>query len=558
LPAVCKAYRMSKRVAVFGAGIAGLTVAHELIRRGYRVAVYEANSQAGGFFRSARRPADNGMPSEYSWHGMGPWYHNVFDLMQQIPFDSTHTVYERALSRPIDFGIFPDQGAARFYDQGPWSIPAMFRMSPLDFVGWAYVMLKSWTANRRSRTRYAALNAAAAWKKVMSDLSYRTWRSCFGPWIGSDWTLVSLHTAGLFFRNQLLSWPPHAHAADDHGPAWTHGAGDGWLLLAGPSSEYWFTPWVRHLQASGVEFFFNESLLQLEAAEGEIRAAYLESGPKVDADIYVLATHPFAVAKLVASSPELANDSELGKFSGLVQDGPHSQVSFRIGFSEPIAFPRERTAVVLADTEFNLTLFAQEQAWDSHVALGENIQSLWTVTSCVGSVPGRIHKIPVMFCTEQQYLEEVVEQVLACGSLDALVREANHGRGIRDFAIEKVVVWHEWTFSPDGIRPEQPKWVTTTHTEPFRPKQVTSFPNLLLAGAHTQTTVDVWSIEGAVESGRLAVRALEPAVPVLSQHRPVWLRLLGAVDDVFFAMGAPHVLDLALAAGLLWIVLRAV
>jgi len=45
-----------KRVAVFGAGIAGLTVAHELSRRGYAVCVYEANVEAGEFFRSAARP----------------------------------------------------------------------------------------------------------------------------------------------------------------------------------------------------------------------------------------------------------------------------------------------------------------------------------------------------------------------------------------------------------------------------------------------------------------------------------------------------------------------
>lgn len=43
-----------KNVAVFGAGIAGLTTAHEFIRRGYKVTVYEVNKDAGGFFRSSR------------------------------------------------------------------------------------------------------------------------------------------------------------------------------------------------------------------------------------------------------------------------------------------------------------------------------------------------------------------------------------------------------------------------------------------------------------------------------------------------------------------------
>ena len=67
---------MPKTAAVFGAGIAGLSAAHEFARLGYEVSVYEANNEAGGFFRSARIPGDGNMPSEYSWHGMGPWYHN--------------------------------------------------------------------------------------------------------------------------------------------------------------------------------------------------------------------------------------------------------------------------------------------------------------------------------------------------------------------------------------------------------------------------------------------------------------------------------------------------
>src|ERR1043165_2766396 len=92
-------------VAVFGAGVAGLTVAHELSRPGYRGTVYETNAEPGGFFRSARKRDAGNLPTEYSWHGLGPWYHNVFDLMKQIPFDESGSVYDKALSRPVDYGI---------------------------------------------------------------------------------------------------------------------------------------------------------------------------------------------------------------------------------------------------------------------------------------------------------------------------------------------------------------------------------------------------------------------------------------------------------------------
>ncbi|TWU30508.1 FAD-dependent oxidoreductase [Bythopirellula polymerisocia] len=57
MPVAAPEMHLPKRVAVIGAGIAGLTVAHELARRGYLVSIYEANAEAGDFFRSTRRAA---------------------------------------------------------------------------------------------------------------------------------------------------------------------------------------------------------------------------------------------------------------------------------------------------------------------------------------------------------------------------------------------------------------------------------------------------------------------------------------------------------------------
>lgn len=533
-------------VAIFGAGIAGLTVAHELTRLGYKVSVYEANPEAGGFFRSARLARNQFTPSEYSWHGFGPWYHNVFDLMKQIPFDQNGSVYDKVLSRPVDFGIFPDQGIAAFYDRGLASIPKLFRMSKWDWIKWAWLMLKTWTANRRTEIAYASQNAAEKFKPLLSARCYKTWRSSFGPWIGSDWTKVSLHHAGQFFRKQLITRPTHFHPADEEGPAWKQGAGSGWLLLRGPSSEYWFNKWVAHLERSGVHFNWDTSLIKLGFDGKGVTSARLQSGAEITADRYVLATNPFAAAEIIARTPALENDRELRRFKPLIQDGPHTQVSFRIPFPELISFPRERTAVVVTDSEFNLTLFAEEQVWKPEVELGGKVKSLWTGTSCVGTVPGRIFKTPVVRCTKEQFIEEVKAQILSCQSLDRLIREANGGRSLADFGIDKIEVWHEWRFSPAGIEPLQPKWVTTTHTQPHLPGQATSIPNLFLAGAHTRTAADVWSIEAAVESGRRAAQAIDPRVNVIPQYKPLWLRVISAIDDVCFRIGAPHFLDLLL------------
>jgi hypothetical protein len=551
-----------KRVAVFGAGIAGLTVAHELARRGYLVSVYETNAEAGGFFRSARRAVNGNIPSEYSWHGFGPWYHNVFDLMKQIPFDDTHSMYERALSRPIDFGLAGDDGQTQFDDTWLVNIRGMFRMTWRDVVFGSWLMVKTWAADRRSNEYYSTLNAAAAWHPWLSEKCCQSWRASFGPWIGSDWLNVSLHTAGQFFRKQLITAPAHYHSADAEGPAWRHGARDGWLLLRGPSNEYWFDRWVKYQETLGVAFAWNTSLVELLFDGRVCTGARLHSGEIIRAEYFVLAANPFAIAEVLRRTPALESQHQLCLFRALVQDGPHTQVSLRIAFSEPIAWPRERSAIVVASSEFDLTLFAEEQVWDQEVNLGKRVQALWTLTACVSKIRGRLYGKSVEECSKDQFINEVKSQLYNCSGLNALIAEANEGRSLRDFQILCIEVWHEWQFSSDGICGKQPKWVNRVGNQIFLPTQQTPIKNLALAGAHTRTDVDVWSIEAAVESGRRAAKVFEPSVKVLGQYRPRWLSMLRALDNLLYRFNAPNVLDVALivflmaVAGILWLVLR--
>jgi hypothetical protein len=166
----------------------------------------------------------------------------------------------------------------------------------------------------------------------------------------------------------------------------------------------------------------------------------------------------------------------------------------------------------------------------------------------VATVPGRLYGLSLTHCTKNQFIEEVEAQLSSCDGLDLLVKDANNGRSWKSVPIVRIEVWHEWHFSPDGIKSSQPKWVNTTKTQPNQPTQATPVPNLVLAGAHTRTEADVWSIEGAVESGRRAARVIEPGVKVIPQYVSPFLRVIRAVDNNCFAIGAPHVLDLFLIA----------
>src|SRR4051794_30087249 len=82
--------RPKRQVAVLGGGIGGLTAAHELAERGFKVTVYERRAVGGkarsfGVPRSARggrRP----LPAEHGARFIPGLYQNLPDTMRRIPF----------------------------------------------------------------------------------------------------------------------------------------------------------------------------------------------------------------------------------------------------------------------------------------------------------------------------------------------------------------------------------------------------------------------------------------------------------------------------------------
>ena len=564
-------------VAIFGAGIAGLSAAHELAELdAYEIHVYELDDAAGGMARSARWPEDDGVPSEVSYRGFGPQYHSAFDVMGRIPSARIlgGSVFDH-LSRPIRFAMPPDalpagtDPAAAADDI--FLLRGRLRLTALDRLRVAWALARCWCASPRRAAAYAAEHAETHLRARLSPEGARVVASTFGPWIGVDRARASRFHVGAFFEtNRHPGAPaPHRHAADARGPAWTHGARDGWLVLDAPSNEAWFDPWVAHLEARGVAFHFRHRLDALEAA-ADVRGDDGDSRPRVvgawvldlaagasrrvAADRYVLAVNPFVAARVVAGSGGAVRaDRELAKFAPLTADGPHLQVSFRLAFAERVRLP-PRCMVILPDSPWDVTFFPQDATWPEGVDLGPGVGSLWSGTACVADRPGALTGKPLAACTRAEFVAEVEHQVRRCAGLDALVRAHNGGRGLEAFPLARPVeVWRAWRFADeteDGrVAMDPPKWVMSTTTEPHLPATRTGFANLALAGAHTATSWTVWSMESAAESGRRAAHALDPrARPVIPRRVPPLLRALRWLDALCVAARLPNVVDvLALA-----------
>jgi UDP-galactopyranose mutase len=91
-------------IIIFGGGISGLTLSHELIKKGFKILIVEKDKEFGGMARSIEI---NNIPSEHSWRGYAPFYKNTFKTLKEIPYEDSNVFNN--LSVPVDFYLLQDE-----------------------------------------------------------------------------------------------------------------------------------------------------------------------------------------------------------------------------------------------------------------------------------------------------------------------------------------------------------------------------------------------------------------------------------------------------------------
>src|ERR1700722_647913 len=83
---------MKSTVLVLGGGVAGLSAAHELAERGFKVTVIEATEILGGKARSVRVSGTGtddrkNLPGEHGFRFFPGFYRHLPDTMRRIPYE---------------------------------------------------------------------------------------------------------------------------------------------------------------------------------------------------------------------------------------------------------------------------------------------------------------------------------------------------------------------------------------------------------------------------------------------------------------------------------------
>jgi hypothetical protein len=311
------------------------------------------------------------------------------------------------------------------------------------------------------------------------------------------------------------------------------------------------------------------------------------------ADHYVLCVNPFTTKNILKKTPLLvAADQQLQMFEPLTNkymgNGPHIQISFQIGFDEKIRMPEtpqhptpllngnsKSDANILVDSEYDITFCIQDQLWndkieDGSIFLGKGVKSLWSGTACLSNCAGKLFGKILPDLTYYEFVEEIKYQILKSVQLNKIVQQYNDGRSLNTFSMIHFNVWEEWWGNDETDRqtPLQQlldrfaksatflndldphchalKWVNGTNTEKYQPTSQTSISNLWLGGAHTKTSVDLWSMEAAVESGRRVADLISGRRTVLTQHPPAPLRIMQNIDNQLYRHKFPQILQVLL------------
>jgi squalene synthase HpnD len=436
-----------KKVAVLGAGYAGLAAALELLRRGHDVTLVEARALLGGRAHSFSE-VKTGQVLDNGQHILMGCYHETLDLLRQLG------VEDRLYSPPnLAVPFLSPRGPSTLAA----TLPAPFHLvSALLGFGEMNAADKFSAATLAVRLRLGARPAAtetvqawlARWKQTPNAV-----RALWEP----------LCLAAL---NEPVSTASAALFATVIARSFLGGADDAKILLSKVGLSQLFAPEARRLlEMCGGTLQVQAPVTGLRFGSGRVEAVVLGDGTVLQPDAVVSAL-PWHVLRGL-----LPAESNLAEKCRALHDAPI--VSLHLWLDRRV---QDSPFVGLLDSPVHW-VFSRE-----HIHGPEPEQPGFVITAVVSGA------------------RELVDQSAA--ELEELtLREI--GRFIP--AVREAKVLHRMVYKARSAT-----FAATPEAELVRPDAGTEWDNFWLAGDWTATGLPA-TIEGAVLSGRTAARALDAA-----------------------------------------------
>ena len=250
-----------KKVVVIGGGVAGLTAAHELQERGFKVVVYERNTMLGGKARSFPVPdqspfpeAIRNQPAEHGFRFLPGFYKHLTETLSRIPCPEPGNEKRRVVDhlvkpewaayarRNVPFFRFPTDRPESAERWGS-AIGSLLGNPPLGLspfeVAFAVFKLASAMSMCIER-RESELDGRTWWDYMRADDMSPQYQSIVVDGLTQNFVAMDAMDSSTKSVINIL-----ARLIDDFFRAGLPMD----RILDGPTSEVWIDPWFRYLRA---------------------------------------------------------------------------------------------------------------------------------------------------------------------------------------------------------------------------------------------------------------------------------------------------------------------
>lgn len=529
-------------VAILGGGVAGLSAAHELAERGFKVTVYEPREIFGGKARSfgvRNGPQRNGrppLPAEHGFRFFPGFYRHLPHTMARIPFAPGRSVADNLVATTrltvevvgAENLVFPARLPVSLADAGALVTAGALLQERTGctaeeiafYIGKVWQLLTS--CKERRLEEYEKLDW---WQYVDADgqgrtKAYQRLASTTRALVAADPRTSSTRTVGNVLLQMLFDFATPGVSVD--------------RVLNGPTNEVWIDPWVRHLKRLGVEFRHG-TVERIETDRSGSVTRAIVGGESVAATYYIAAVPIERMAEIIDRSPGLKEaDPSLANVVDLAAD-VETMAGIQFFFKEPL--PLENGHLLHLDSEWALTSLAQAQFWRRSVSeYGDGtIRDILSVDISDFHAAGNQDRgKPAEKSTRAEITTEVWRQLQQ--SLPVL-RTMQYAWSSLDPAIAD---------RPGPDRNREPLFVNKKNRSHLRPQATTAIPNLFIASDYVRTYTDLATMEAANEAARRAVNAIlessrSAAAPcaLWDLHEPLLLAPWRWIDRNRHRMGMP-------------------
>lgn len=543
---------MNKTVAVLGGGIGGLTAAHELAERGFKVTVYELKTIPGGKSRTlpATGTGQGGrpdLPGEHGFRFVPAFYRHLPDSMKRIPFGSGNCYGNLTPTSRIDIAQ---------YEGDPLVVPSRFPQSLADLQ----LVLKDIFDTRIGLLPGEVEYFAERLWQVMTSCRERRLHELEAL---SWWDFVGAESRSPAYQKFLAEGLSRSLVAANalEGSARTIGQvqvhlmfgmfdfddGSTDRVLNGPTSAQLLLPWIAHIESLGGKYLTRQRVREIRCVDRRITGVWVEDRDtralsEVVADYYVCAMPvevmgPLLTDALVAADPALMPIRTLAE-----QVRWMNGIQFFLRKDVPVVHGH----VLYVDSPWAITSISEAQFWKGidlqHYGDG-TVRGILSVDISDWQTPGTFIHECAKNLNGKQIASEVWQELKK-----SLNRDGNvllHDDDLVGFFLDTDIE------DPNPLRPHaninlEPLFINRPGSWTLRPQAGTAIENLLLASDYVQTNADLACMDSANEAGRRAVNQIlnrsgstAPRCQLWDMGMPALFMPFRLYDQVRWGQGLP-------------------